>query len=155
MEAKHQYTIDISSMLWDKILADYNTCQKAWDIGMRTESLCRWEYYFDGIIWRTRCVSSFEPIEGHFCYSAPTAEEVPLPDELFYIESICHCIHFDIKWITFDNIDIRSNKCAKSTALECNPNEATARLKMAIWLIENVPEARQWYVANGYMREEA
>ena len=34
-----------------------------------------------------------------------------------------------------------------------NPNEATARLKMAIWLIKNVPEARQWYIDNGYLKE--
>mgnify|MGYP001321879091 CR=1 FL=1 len=139
-----------------KIVADYDTCRKAHDIGLRIESVFSW------ILFQSDPPHVFEQgiilskNGGH--YPALTAEEVPFPDTnsfAYYLKtdissgfkytSLCeyHREHDEEMYV----IEIENEN------MNFKINEATARLKMAIWLIKNVPEARQWYIDNGYLGE--
>ena len=139
----------------ERIVADFETCKKAAEIGLKLDTVFKFLqntdteetiatgqieelYHTDWQIWRTAC-------------PAPTAEEVPLPTKAFRINGLLYFILCNRVEVSFDtaegNGDFLYENCD-------NPNEATARLKMAIWLIENVPEARQWYIENGYLNEE-
>ena len=111
----------------EKIVADFETCKKAAEIGLEIKSV----------------------FQKH-PYPAPTAEEVPLPTVHMQAKTT-----MTIAYVSFNGLGVfweyQSNEHLELYIN--NPNEATARLKMAIWLIENVQEARQWYADNGYLKE--
>ena len=111
----------------EHIVADFETCKKAAVIGLDIKS-----------------------VFPQYPFPAPTAEEVPLPTVHMQAKTTR-----TVSYVSFNGIGVfweyLSNEHIKLYI--DNPNEATARLKMAIWLIENVPEARQWYIDNGYLKE--
>lgn len=135
----------------EKIVADYETCRKAWEIGLRAQCVFSvwhntWGDVFD--------VSINKNIIG-IKYPAPTAEEVPLWTDA---NNNTHCLwvnNLGIAYkhysdIDFGIIDLKYHVSIFNNAM----NEATARLKMAIWLIGNVPEAKKWYIDNGYLEAD-
>lgn len=81
--------------------------------------------------------------------SAPTAEEVPLPKEINGYDLIIYNNH--VACITYEKQNFCDSFDILVKADIDDDNEATARLKMATWLIENVPEAKQWYIDSGYL----
>ena len=142
----------------EKIVADYETCKKAWEMGLRLESVFRFFYSKQGI-WGTKIelrtgLDSFVGEDSFgFYYPAPTAEEVPLPD--YFRDNINISIKCDRDYCFA--IYLKKGKKKKHQldrfryGLYEKFNEATARLQMAIWLIENVGEARRWYIDNNYL----
>jgi len=140
----------------EHIVADFETCKKAHKMGLRIDTVLKWatyeeqgqyvisekkgqhQYVLDG---------GYKPIDyDDFAIPAPTAEEVPLPWGEFFTHGFTLASYppnmaYEVPHAShFYRHDVGDS-----------PNEATARLEMAIWLIENVPEARQWYVDNRYL----
>ena len=119
-------------MSFEHIVADFETCKKAAVIGLDIKS-----------------------VFPQYPFPAPTAEEVPLPilEDTSQIE-YDWAFNCDRKLIFFEKSlwTEKGKETLKRKKID-DFNEATARLKMAIWLIENVPEARQWYIDNGYLKE--
>lgn len=140
-----------------KIVADFGTCKKAWDMGLRIIDI---EYKFRTVFAWWRCLHDYETeivqqsewdseakMFYHKMYPAPTAEEVPLPEQIYYNDRHFKLISwFGLKATGYENF----NDNLDFIAFSHNPNEATSRLQMAIWLIENVEEAKRWYVDNGF-----
>jgi len=107
--------------------------------------------------------------------SAPLTSEIPLPDIEIEDEDtnyycIVHPTHYcDIakdehggimRWVKHENgCSAVQQTGFKWGLIQENPgklnsylkNEATARLKMVIWLVNNFPKARQWYIEKGYL----
>lgn len=156
----------------DKIVADYGTCKKAWEIGLRIESVFWWRESkqqenielvlitrndVDKTFLRVSTgLTSVQYSDDEFI-SAPTAEEIPLPDiDTFYKLDI-H-ISGDLRFLSLYGDQYNDSEIyyieIKDKNADIEINEATARLKMAIWLIENVPETRKWYVENGLIKPE-
>ena len=146
-----------------KIVAEYEVCKKAWDIGLRVESVFRWHNNHDRFVE----FGNANEFNALYYTPAPTCEEVPLPKEVgiwvkygvkaqpdvegfFNIHKIQ--THYDESVIIYGYQYFEEFSEVESFSFS-ELNEATARLKMAIWLIENMPEARQWYVDNGYLVE--
>jgi len=144
----------------EHIIADFETCKKAHKMGLRIDTVLKWatyeeqgqyvisekkgqhQYVLDG---------GYKPIDyDDFAIPAPTAEEVPLPRKAFKIDGSLYFILCNRAEVTFDTVKGNGDFIYENCF---NPNEATARLKMAIWLIENVPEVRKWYVGSGYLKE--
>lgn len=145
----------------EHIVADFETCKKAHKMGLRIDTVLKWatyeeqgqyvisekkgqhQYVLDG---------GYKPIDyDDFAIPAPTAEEVPLPFRIeFKYEKGYYAVRISHWKVTFDT---QGGYGKSRHEIKIAPNEATARLKMAIWLIENVPEARQWYVENEYLKE--
>ena len=134
----------------EHIVADFETCKRAAEMGFKIKTIFHWfkrdddgEISFTIETKRTDKFPSTAP--------APTVEEVPLPfDKIFKYEKGYYEVKISHWVVEFDT----SGGFGKSRqAIKTSPNEANARLKMAIWLIENVPEARQWYIDNGYLKE--
>ena len=137
----------------EKIVADYETAKKAWEMGLRIESVFRFSYSKQGI-WGTKIelragLDSFVGEDSFgFYYPAPTAEEVPLPEQIYYNDKHFKCVTWlGLKATGYENF----NDSLDFIGFSHNPNEATARLQMALWLIENVGEARRWYIDNNYL----
>lgn len=134
----------------EKIVADFGTCRDASIVGLQIDSYFSW--------WRYRCTgeavfvceSSHWGSEAAIFYDkvlfAPTAEEVPLP--FIGLTKSRLDIHFG--YIEWRQGVVYSHRIFVD---QDSFGEATARLKMAIWLIKNVPEAKQWYIDNGYLKD--
>lgn len=164
----------------ERIVAEYETCKKASTIGLHLKTIFHWiditphmeegrqaVYCIEEIFPNFHFIQASEEEKNSFIIdtgfaeytylslSAPTVEEVPLPD--YFRNNIDVSITCDRNY--YYVIYTKENKKKKHQldrfkyGLYAKFNEATARLKMAIWLIENVPEARQWYVDNGYLKE--
>jgi hypothetical protein len=133
----------------EHIVADFETCKKAAEIGLNIKSVftCYGNNYGDRSFALTERPLYQEWLEE---YPAPTAEEVPLPRKAFKIDGSLYFILCNRAEVTFDTVKGNGDFIYENCF---NPNEATARLKMAIWLIENVPEVRKWYVGSGYLKE--
>lgn len=150
-----------------KIVADYETCKKAWDMGLRIESVFAY-YHEDGILSgepdlffgnsdKTFRSKNYTEYEFYKICDAPTAEEVPLP-MIFKIDNSNYCVSIDLErkcvfcnLIGFDYYEKEVIFFGGNFGSKFCCNEATARLQMAIWLCENVEEARSWYVNNNYL----
>jgi len=133
----------------EHIVADFETCKRAAEMGFKIKTIFHWfkrdddgEISFTIETKRTDKFPSTAP--------APTVEEVPLPTVHMQAKT-----RMTISYVSFNGLGVfweyQSNQHLELYIN--NPNEATTRLKMAIWLIENVPEARQWYIDNGYLEE--
>ena len=150
----------------EKIVADYETCKKAWEIGLKLWDI---EGNFNTVFAWWQCLHDYETniamqsewdsevkLFYHKMYPAPIAEEVPLPD--YFRDDINVSVTCDRNYYyviyTKDNKKKKHQLDRFKLGLYAKFNEATARLKIAIWLIENVPEARAWYVKNNYIIEE-
>lgn len=137
----------------EKIIADFETCKKAVGIGLKLNTVFDWDYdptWFNGIIHYNGVNLGID--RSHlYTIPAPTAEEVPLPfRSAFKHGKGYYAVQISYWQVAFDTM---KGFGKERHEIKIDPNEATARLKMAIWLIEKVPEARQWYVENGYLDE--
>ena len=134
----------------EKIVADYETCKKAWNIGLRIESV--FSYYENSTVVSTlvRLAQSNNLfIDGCELFSAPTAEEVPLPKTINLAENARSFLWFNKSGRAYYLLEGFVTHQADNVTPK--DNEATVRLMMAIWLIENVPEAKQWYKKMGVL----
>jgi len=132
----------------EKIVADFETCKKAAEIGLILDTV--FVYDFNPFKEKFVIHISYEE-EYTSSFPAPTAEEVPLPYRKITVngEELC------IKCLPDRIIVFPEHQPKKRTSffVENYKNEASMRYDVAIWLIKNVPEARQWYVENGYLEE--
>jgi hypothetical protein len=135
----------------ERIVADFETCKKAAEMGLKINTIFHWfKRDDDGEISFT-IETKMRADKFPSTAPAPTAEEVPLPFRIeFKYEKGYYAVRISHWKVTFDT---QGGYGKSRHEIKIAPNEATARLKMAIWLIENVPEARQWYVENGYLDE--
>ena len=132
----------------ERIVADFETCKKAAEVGLNIKSV--FTCYGNNCGDRSFALTE-RPLYQEWLYEfpAPTAEEVPLPTEAVCINGLLYFILCNRAEVTFDTVKGNGDFIYENCF---NPNEATARLKMAIWLIENVPEVRQWYVENNILK---
>lgn len=154
----------------EKIVADYETCKAARGMGLRIDTIFKYDENSNliitngdyGAFWDSEVCSCFDPLYmfGDLI-PAPTAEEVPLP-MIFKIDNSNYCVSIDLErkcvfcnLIGFDYYEKEVIFFGGNFGSKFCRNEATARLQMATWLMENVPEAKQWYVDNGYLVEKA
>lgn len=144
----------------EKIVADFGTCRDASIVGLQIDSYFSW--------WRYRCTgeavfvceSSHWGSEAAIFYDkvlfAPTAEEVPLPFSVsFKHKEHSYMLRQTNLYLALENT---SAPVSYYDEYACNfsvvrPNEASARLRMAIRIIEKIPEAKQWYIDNGYLKD--
>lgn len=141
-------------MSTEKIVADYETCKKAWDIGLRIESVFGWR------VWAIDTDEQEQKViytpDFNKDYPAPTAEEVPLPDSDSFDYYLKTDVSSGVRYLSL------FERCKEEDEeLHCieivykhkkfEINEATARLRMTIWLIENVEEAKEWYIKQGFL----
>lgn len=146
-------------MLITKIVTDYDTSKKAQDIGLRIKCNADWCKLVDNNISihtkleQALYSESREHIEEILC-PAPTVEEVPLPIGITFKIGGTRPTNCFRARVYSNRIEFSSNISSALTGhivfYDTVVNEATARLKMVIWLIENIKEVKQWYKNKGY-----
>jgi len=132
----------------EKIVADFETCKKAAEIGLELDTV----FVHDFNHFKEKNVVHLSSEEDYTSsFPAPTAEEVPLPT--VYMQGKTSTT---VSYVSFNGLGVfwKQDSNEYIELYIDSPNEATARLKVAIQLNENVPKVRQWYVENGYLNEE-
>jgi len=141
--------------LIERIVANNEISKKAYDIGLRIESVFNWAQEWNNadtfekeetpkIIERGKNLFGNEKS----LIPAPTVEEVPLPfGEVLEGKKIS--LYEDGQGIGVYNLF----QCHRvlSVAYRKHGNKATVHLAVARWLIRNIPKARQWYIDKGYL----
>jgi len=132
-----------------KILSDYETSKEAYELGLRKQTVFSWHLNENPI-----CIIEEKGWQREL-FSAYTAEEVPLPfwkrtnsPIIGQYEIYMHNSGIQYSRLILDDRGFVVDR-ESSPIISYKPNEATARLKMALWLIENVPEAKKWYIKKG------
>jgi len=147
------------------IQADFETSKKAYDLGLKRETTFYWHTETEKLWVRFTDKESdfFRELEDGraedgetraFLIPAYSVEEVPLPTGGITIEGkrsfpVTDLGDNAIKWVFYDKSE--REWLEQDTYTIIDATEATARLKSAIWLIENEPEAKQWYTVSGYL----
>jgi len=140
---------DIHEVIVDKVVS-----KTAYDMGFRIKSVFVHSPRYDDVMTTKGQYSmTHGGIQLHHdkdAYPAPISEEVPLPDIGFDINGDTYIVVVHRNYVIFTSIDNPNYDLYRKHI--CEPNEATARLKMAIWLAENVQQIRQWCIDNGYLQ---
>ena len=146
----------------ERIVADFETCKKAHEIGLRLDTVLKWATYEEQgqyVISEKKgqhqyvLNGGYKPIDyDDFAIPAPTAEEVPLPWKKSLNGKKISLFQAGDGISVYDHVKQRT--CVSCSYDDEDKSRATIYLALAIWLIKNVPEARQWYVENGYMKKD-
>ena len=146
----------------EKIVADYETCKKAWEMGLRAKSVFKYDDDRNiiltngnyGAYWAANDYFGCDPLYtfGEYFF-APTAEEVPLPTFLDLKDCSRRTLLFFDSYGDPVYYAGSVEKYAAPKGVSESRNEATVRLMTAIGVIRDVPEAKQWYINNGYLKE--